>query len=257
MPRIKDDRPTPNWRRILPWAVLGPLGCVCVAAAYTAIAFEKFDEAVFAHAMTTAVIVPLALGVPLFLMFSIKLSELAEANRKLGIVAATDGLTACLNRMAFTTLVETRLDGGMTGALLLIDADHFKRINDCFGHHNGDRALTLIAHAIRASVRRGDAVGRLGGEEFGVFLPGVDREAAKIVAERLRRTVAVTAFVADGMPCELSVSVGGVVFDARSTFEDLFRLADARLYRAKQEGRNRVSLAGYVPDRRGFMTAHG
>src|SRR5690606_41976328 len=99
-----------------------------------------------------------------------------------------------------------------------------------------------LARAIRASVRSGDNVGRLGGEEFGVFLPGVDRLNAEIVAERLRRAVERIAFVADDRHHGLTVSVGGVVFDRRTQFEDLFRLADERLYAAKHEGRNTVRI---------------
>lgn len=247
----------PGWSQTVFWTVFGPLGCMAAASAYTAAAFRGFDAAIVERAMTGAVLLPLVLGTPLFLVFSLKLRELAIVNRKLGVVAATDGLTECLNRNAFTTLVGTRLTHARHGALLIIDADHFKRINDRFGHQNGDRALTLIAEAIRRSVRSGDVVGRLGGEEFGVFLPGVNRQAAETVAERLRRGVEDTRFVAEGFNYPLTVSVGGIVFDGSPGFEDLFQQADRRLYDAKQAGRNRVAMASFGLGSAGFAAGTG
>lgn len=234
--------------QIAAWTVFGPLFCVVVALGYNNVTFAPYSAEIRAQALLSSIVVPLGLATPFFFYFSLKLRELAGANRKLSLLAATDGLTRCLNRSAFTALVEARLDmlvpegDEVHGAFLVIDVDHFKHINDRFGHHHGDRALALIARAIRASVRAGDNVGRLGGEEFGIFLPGVDRFNAGIVAERLRRAVERIAFVADDRHHGLTVSVGGVVFDRRTQFEDLFRLADERLYAAKHEGRNTVRI---------------
>lgn len=242
---------SPRWKASLStaaWSALGPLFCVVVALGYNSVTFAPFDAEIRSRALFAAIVVPLGLAGPFFFYFSLKLRELADANRKLGLLAATDGLTKCLNRSAFTALVEARLEtlvpegDHVYGALLVIDVDNFKQINDRFGHHHGDVALGLIARAIRTSVRSGDNVGRLGGEEFGVFLPGVDRFAAETVAERLRRGVEKIAFIADGRHHELTVSVGGVVFDRRDSYEHLFRLADERLYAAKREGRNTVRL---------------
>ncbi|WP_338610471.1 GGDEF domain-containing protein [Pelagibacterium nitratireducens] len=251
-PRLK------GWMPIAGWTVCGPLFCVLVALGYNVVTFAAFPMEIQIRAVFAAIVVPLGLAAPFFLYFSLKLRELASANRQLGLLAATDGLTNCLNRTAFTALVEARLEAlvpqgdHVHGALLIIDADNFKQVNDRFGHHNGDIALTLIARAIRSSVRAGDNVGRLGGEEFGVFLPVVDRYGAETVAERLRRAVEKLAFVADGHRHQLSVSVGGVVFDRRTGFEDLFKLADERLYAAKNEGRNTVRLIGCTNSGAGF-----
>ena len=247
-----------GWMRIAGWTVFGPLFCVLVARSYNIMTFAPFPTEIRVRAAFAAVVVPLGLATPFFFYFSLKLRELASANRQLSLLAATDGLTNCLNRTAFTALVEARLEAlvpqgdHVHGALLIIDADNFKQINDRFGHHNGDIALTLIARAVRSSVRAGDNVGRLGGEEFGVFLPIVDRYGAEIVAERLRRAVEKLAFVADGHHHQLSVSVGGVVFDRRTGFEDLFKMADEQLYAAKDEGRNTVRLIGCATSGAGF-----
>lgn len=250
-----------GWVTILGWTLMGPLFCCVVALAYNHVSFARFPADVRQEAFVAAIVVPLGIAMPFFFYFSLKLRELASVNRSLGVLAATDGLTRCLNRGAFTALVQARLNAlvprGSTlcGALLVIDADRFKDVNDRFGHHNGDVALTLIARAIRSSVRTGDTVGRLGGEEFGVFLPGVDRIGAQLVAERLRRSVETIPFVADGLAHRLTVSVGGVVFENRAQFEELFRQADERLYVAKREGRNTVRLAGLSPSTSGFAIA--
>lgn len=240
--------PRTGFLQIAGWTVLGPLFCVVVALGYNSVTFAPFAAEIRARALFAALIVPLGLAGPFFFYFSLKLRELGGLNRKLGLLAATDGLTHCLNRAAFTALVEGRLEtlvpegDHIYGALLVIDVDKFKQINDRFGHHEGDVALALIARAIRTSVRAGDNVGRLGGEEFGVFLPGVDRFGAETVAERLRRAVEKIAFVADRRHHALTVSVGGVVFDRRTQFGELFKLADERLYVAKHEGRNTVRM---------------
>jgi diguanylate cyclase (GGDEF)-like protein len=244
--------------RIAAWTVGGPLFCVVVALSYNKMTFATFPAEIRLRAAFVAVVVPLGLATPFFFCFSIKLRNLASANRQLSLLAATDGLTNCLNRTAFTVLVKAQLEAlvpqgdHVHGALLIIDVDNFKQINDRFGHHNGDVALALIARAICASVRAGDSVGRLGGEEFGVFLPVVDRYGAENLAERLRHSVEKLAFVADGHRHQLSVSVGGVAFDRRTGFEELFKLADERLYAAKKEGRNTVRLVGCATSEAGF-----
>ena len=174
--------------------------------------------------------------------------ELSIANNRLRIMAATDGLTACLNRTAFAAQVDARVQPEQrAGALLIVDADHFKRINDRVGHQAGDAALELIAETLRSAVRAGDIVGRLGGEEFGIFLPNIDPVAADRVAERVRLAVGEIAFIAGGKRHPLAVSIGGVVFDGSASLETLFSQADDRLYHAKQAGRNRVAMSSYVP----------
>jgi diguanylate cyclase len=128
------------------------------------------------------------------------------------------------------------------GALLVIDVDHFKRINDSFGHECGDEALKLIAQRIKRALREHDLVGRIGGEEFSVLLPGVSHEHALKVAERIRTEVFSTEMMLAGDHCRLSVSVGGVTFDYNASFSELYRHADQKLYAAKRNGRNRVEM---------------
>ena len=186
---------------------------------------------------------PTALGGPILLFLQVRSAQLREANRKLELLASTDWLTNCLNRRAFTSRVSSSLgqvDG--SGTLLVIDADHFKTVNDRFGHERGDEVLQLIAGAIRDSVRDGDFVGRIGGEEFGVFLRGAGHDVASSAAERIRAAVNALFVTSEGMAQRLSVSIGGAVRADDSGFPELFRIADRRLYEAKHAGRNRVEL---------------
>ncbi len=190
---------------------------------------------------------PTILAGPAIYLLTSKIRQLALMQEQLEHLATTDSLTGLLNRGAFTGLVrgvlaDRRQPYGGRGALLVVDADHFKRINDNLGHAQGDAALRIIASAISGAVRDGDMVGRLGGEEFGVFLPGADESDAVHVAERIREAISDAEFTPEGLPFRLSVSVGGVTYRGRSEFDELFRLADQRLYAAKDAGRDRVSI---------------
>lgn len=230
------------------WTVMGPLVCSAIAVGVNHWMFSGMDREAYDLSLKSALILPIFLGVPVFFFFSLKMRELSVANNRLRIMAATDGLTACLNRNAFAAQVNARVTAEQrAGALLIVDADHFKRINDRFGHQAGDAALELIADTLRTAVRAGDIVGRLGGEEFGIFLPSIDSVAAARVAERVRMAVADIAFIAGGKRHQLHVSIGGVVFDGSASFETLFSQADDRLYYAKQNGRNRTAMTRYIP----------
>lgn len=231
-----------RWSSVGHWTIWGTLGCVLVSVAFNVVAFGDLGQEAVNRAIVTGTALPVLLGLPLFLYMSLRVRGLAISNQRLGLVARTDSLTACLNRGAFTKTVSAALSqrtGGELGALLMIDADKFKAINDLYGHNCGDEALTIIARSIRKVLRPGDLVGRMGGEEFAVYLPDVDQRAAETVAERIRRSVNVASFTPEGQGHTLSVSIGGVAFDGPSRFSDLFRIADQRLYGAKQTGRNR------------------
>lgn len=239
-----------SWSSVGRWTVLGTLACVAVAVGFNALLFAGLDPIAHQRAMLSATILPTALGLPLFFYLSMRVRGLAITNLRLGMVARTDSLTACLNRGAFTAKASTILDQqdkDAGGALLMIDADNFKTINDAYGHDAGDEALTIIARSIRTVLRAGDLVGRMGGEEFGVFLPKVDQREAEAIAERIRRSVNLAVFTPDERQRPLSVSIGGAVFRGRSSFAELFRIADQRLYDAKQTGRNRTAVI-HIPE---------
>ncbi|WP_417310083.1 GGDEF domain-containing protein [Devosia sp.] len=240
--------PTGRMRVILGTS-LGTLTCILVALGADSPNFESYSQDQLVRSVLLDVLLPLGLAGPALFYFLSKLRELAIAHEKLMIYASKDALTSVLNRGAFTSLVEAYLgdlgdaDKLPTGAFLVIDADHFKRINDQFGHAQGDRALIVIADTLRAMVRSIDRVGRLGGEEFGIFLPGATIKEAEGVAERIRAGINTAHFSPDGTAKPLSVSIGGVAFSSQLCFNELFRLADKQLYFAKENGRNQVSVS--------------
>lgn len=169
-------------------------------------------------------------------------AALIIANETLARKASRDHMTGLLNRESFLNQVDVaRLSPG-GGALLIVDADHFKTINDRHGHPAGDDALTRIASAITAAVRKGDLVGRIGGEEFSAFLVGADQQEALRVAQRVCAMVEGVDFSVQGERIRLTVSVGGAIADAQPDLGDLMRQADACLYQAKRGGRNRVII---------------
>ncbi|MDB5539829.1 MAG: hypothetical protein JWQ89_1556 [Devosia sp.] len=243
------DFPPTGRGRVYLWTALGTLGCVAVALVVDSFNFPNLSPAALRRAIAVDVLVPMALAIPLLFYLLSKLRELAIAHELLRRHAATDSLTDLLNRAAFTREVEETMadarfsDGGMRGTLLVIDADNFKAINDTFGHEHGDAALRIIAFSIRSVLRAADLVGRIGGEEFAVYLPGTTELIAEAVAERIRLAVHEAAFAADGKPHQLTVSVGGAVFDRHLPFTELFRIADQQLYAAKQNGRNCTAVS--------------
>lgn len=244
MPRVSAR----GWFVLACWTLLGTLGCIVVALAINYFFFRGLRPAAFERSMLSAIVIPILLAGPLVFYLTLKLRELARAERRLEAMAATDGLTSALNRRAFTSRVEEWMgeaaepEDEAKGALLVIDADHFKKINDTFGHECGDEALKVMARSIRSVLRGTDLFGRMGGEEFGVFLPGASDEDAMEIAERVRQAVYDASFDAGDTPHRLSVSVGAAAFDYPLGFTELFRIADDRLYEAKRAGRNRVVL---------------
>jgi diguanylate cyclase (GGDEF)-like protein len=171
------------------------------------------------------------------------LAALLIANETLARKASRDQMTGLLNRESFFNQMDVLRLSPAGGTLLIIDVDHFKKINDRFGHPTGDDALMRIAAAISAAVREGDLVGRIGGEEFGAFLAGAERQEAMQVAQRVRATVEGVEFsVRGGERIPLTVSVGGAIADGEPALGDLMRQADRCLYEAKRTGRNRVII---------------
>jgi diguanylate cyclase (GGDEF)-like protein len=166
-------------------------------------------------------------------------AELAAAHSRLEEKSRRDQMTGMLNRETFFASLDRSRRRTYRGALLIIDADHFKKINDSFGHLTGDRALLEIAAAIERAVRTGDVLGRIGGEEFAAFLGGAGDQEAVRIAERIRREVELIRFQPiAGRTVPLTVSIGGTICVCEADVSDLMRAADKRLYEAKNRGRN-------------------
>ena len=162
--------------------------------------------------------------------------------------AMVDSLTGIANRRSFlqdaAQLAKRHKSNPRPTAVLLIDLDHFKSINDRFGHALGDRALEIFADAARQSVRASDLLGRLGGEEFAAVIVDTSRDNAMAVAERIRASFAQAALEVDNRPVGATVSIGLVYCqEAAIDVAELLAQADQALYFAKENGRNRVEVA--------------
>jgi diguanylate cyclase (GGDEF)-like protein len=169
---------------------------------------------------------------------------LSEAERR----AQTDALTGVLNRRALIERLELACGRartrGLPIGLLFIDLDHFKEINDSYGHPAGDACLAAIIAPIQAELRQSDVVGRYGGEEFVVILSSASSSSAHAIAERIRERVADVRVEGFGMPIRLTCSIGVAASDTLGVWgEHLIARADAAVYAAKRAGRNRVQVA--------------
>jgi diguanylate cyclase (GGDEF)-like protein len=173
--------------------------------------------------------------------------RISERTAELERMATTDPLTGLSNRRDLQRLAEVERARAMRHrhdlAVLVVDADHFKRINDTHGHAGGDVVLQVLAKELLTLVRGHDLVGRWGGEEFVLVLPHLDAVGARVAAERVRRRVTELAIaLPDGDSARLTVSVGAAVARGEESFERVLRRADRALYAAKATGRNRVAF---------------
>jgi diguanylate cyclase (GGDEF)-like protein len=173
-----------------------------------------------------------------------------EASRRMYEMAVRDGLTSAYNRRYFDERIESEFAFALRHdtalCVLLIDIDHFKRINDTFGHQAGDLVLRRISAALRSGVRAEDVVARYGGEEFAVIARGIDVNGARMFAERVRTMVERAHIALDGSTIVVTASVGLAHNHAGAPIarpERLVLAADEALYVAKRNGRNRVELA--------------
>lgn len=166
------------------------------------------------------------------------ISSLDNLQSHLSQMVRTDQMTGLLLRHAFMETV-TRVHTDSGGVFLMLDVDHFKSVNDSFGHAIGDDCLIAVAEQIRSLTRRDDVVGRLGGEEFGIFLVGAPDPLAIEIGESLAKGVVVA--VSDiGQDVNITMSVGAVRGKASETIQQVYSTADQALYRAKAEGRGRL-----------------
>ncbi|MCX6362796.1 MAG: GGDEF domain-containing protein, partial [Actinobacteria bacterium] len=161
-------------------------------------------------------------------------------------LARIDSLTVVLNRGAIVNELEREAERvareGSPLGVGMLDIDHFKLVNDTYGHAAGDAVLCEIVHSVLGVMRPYDSFGRFGGEEFLVLVPGSDEVELRDVLERVRRAIACAAIVVDGHELAVTVSLGGAV-RGRESADRLIARADDALYTAKEQGRDRVVLA--------------
>lgn len=194
-----------------------------------------------------------AQGEPLQFVSQIQdITQRLEEGRQLEVRASTDDLTGLPNRRAFydegRRMLARAQRQNQELALVMMDLDHFKTINDTYGHASGDRVLRAIKDAVQPRLREGDLLARLGGEEFAILLPNASPPYARFIAERIRESIESAEINAlDGRPIPLTTSLGLATIAAGEKMETAMERADQALYQAKTEGRNRVVEAPASP----------
>lgn len=181
---------------------------------------------------------------------------LREANEKLHTLAITDGLTGISNRRAIFERLRSEISRAVRGnslfCLIMLDIDHFKKVNDTYGHGAGDKVLVEIVNRIKSELRPHDDIGRYGGEEFLVGISKADSKISRVIAERLRTCVCERPFQIEDRKIDVSISLGVVNFmpsrdhDINDLLEAMIKAADIALYKAKEAGRNRVAYDSIV-----------
>lgn len=183
-----------------------------------------------------------------------KNSEVVRMRNRLSSLkemALKDSLTGIANRryleMHLMAFLKDLRDGGEQFSVLMIDIDHFKQINDCFGHERGDQVLRMVASTLVHAAPAVELVGRWGGEEFVAMLPTADPKAIARTAELMRIMVARSALPAQPSDIHATISIGATVARSSDSIQTLLRRADACMYTSKIEGRNRVTLDEGIP----------
>lgn len=176
-----------------------------------------------------------------------RLEEQAQELDRTRVEARTDALSGVGNRKAFDEALQFMLSqmhrSHIKFALLLIDVDHFKWINDTHGHHSGDLVVQRLGETLQSCVRPTDCVARYGGDEFAILFPGVSLDVAEMVTHRMRERIAQTNFHGDNeAKVAVTLSLGLAIAEPEDTTESVFRKADAALYRSKEAGRNRLTV---------------
>ena len=177
------------------------------------------------------------------MMETMMLKEQLEESRKKML---RDPLTGLPNRLAYEERVILEINRNKRNSenicIAMWDIDHFKKVNDTYGHEAGDRVLKLLSKIISTRVRKVDMFARIGGEEFVLLMPDTELENALGLNEELRNSLADSGFHYDGSPCPITASVGIARIEEYDNSESVMRKADEALYKSKREGRNRCTI---------------
>ncbi len=230
----------------------------CVGGAYLLVLAVAYMTGSPANetSMITAALIPVIIGIPVLFIIEGQAEKLSQAVLRLDDMrldaeerAKRDSMTGLYNHQHFMDEIRASKSEKNKGSLLVLDIDKFKNINDNFGHQKGDEALISVVAAVRKSVRGSDIVGRIGGEEFAVYLQNASNEEAKTVANRIRKNVEAIAFEPrKGLLAAITVSIGVAMKREVENMVHALRLADLRMYEAKKTGRNRVVYSGQNED---------
>ena len=206
--------------------------------------YSQLEPENLARRLSLSAIITCVVSFPIGFYIQRQKQQLIALSKKLAITASTDQLSGLLNRASYLHSVEEKLttpkSGPTAGCFLFIDIDHFKKLNDRFGHAVGDSAIRKVAKIIFQHVDEDLGAGRLGGEEFGLFLPNANKKKAISVAENIRRKVRKLSFHDERGELRLSVSIGCTMHMAGQSLTQLVSAADHCMYQAKQNGRNQI-----------------
>ena len=239
-----------GWKRIGIVTLLGTVGFIGLSLLITYLLL--FDDQLnsFERSMTAAILLPVAIGVPMLFFLGLKLEQLRNLEKQLKRAASHEPVTDCLNGNVFSALVEARRKHvpsgpmGREGALLIVHVNELMSLGLHFGLGWKDEALRLVADTIKGSIRRDDLVGRLGEDEFGVFLPGATQEEAMEVGNRIASAVKGVYFAPQAQSRVLAVAVGGVHYEHQVEFDDMFKVAVGRMTSALN---GRSTSPGMIP----------
>ena len=235
-----------RWRWLLGFSLVAQMGVTLGRGVLGAFFTESYPTFLAPHPVNYAFAI-IANATAVLSLMAVLLAHRDGAARELERLATVDGLTGVLNRSAWMTRAATELTVSVRYAypvaVLMIDLDHFKQINDSRGHADGDRALVFVARALEAAVRPGDLVGRYGGEEFCVLMNHAENAAANAFDVRLRGYLGAVAERELGFPLAYSAGIA-VRSSAEDSLEAMLRRADTTLYSAKAQGRARTLDAG-------------
>lgn len=239
-----EDRPANRAR----WALMLMFASIALSAvarlATVVLAAEPVTEATRRYSGIQGAVILLFMLLPMLLVSATLAIASARQLADLSYQASTDELTGAASRRFLFASAERWLTAATSTsahtALMMIDIDHFKSVNDRHGHVVGDRVLRHVACVLRTSLRENALVARYGGEEFCALVPVDDERQARAVAERLRRSVEVNVYHEDDLQVPVTVSIGMALHRAGYTLQDVLHAADRRVYQAKTDGRNRT-----------------
>lgn len=226
----------------LSWAAGGTAVGIALALAAYGIFNAVSPSLAAGRELGLTLTVSILVGLPLAIACGLLASKAALLRKQAQKSAQNDGLTSCLNEPTFSALVDTYSNRNSApgsnplGTILLINLDDLKVINSRFGFSWGNEALSSVAATIRNTVRNGDIVGRVSGDQFGVFLPGANETDARGVAERIHDNVTKTQFYPAGTHYPMSIRAGAVIVSSRIGFDDLLRTAVGTLAKTQAPG---------------------
>jgi diguanylate cyclase (GGDEF)-like protein len=234
------------WHRVLIAVFVSVVATLVAMEALVLVTGEPIEPIYWAFSVACPVLIGAPVSFVLVRQAEVNMrlnTELLVVQQELLAQADRDHLTGVLNRAAFYRKAAAYCADG-PASVLLIDIDHFKAINDGYGHAAGDCALRLVASTLQAALRPDDLLGRVGGEEFAILLAEMPLPLALAIAERARGAIAgLSKRTADGSLITLSISVGVAQFAAGTSLDAALDRADAAMYSAKRSGRNRVMAA--------------